>query len=269
MKTMALHHDVSMPLLGFGTWQLTGEQCRDAVHEALATGYRHLDTALMYGNHRDVVSGQAASDVTREDVFITSKIWRDDLSADGVERQMDRILEELEVEYVDLTLIHWPNRHFDMAETLQALDRQRQRGKTRAIGVSNFTIAHLKEAFEAGVAISANQVEYHPSLNQDELRQFCRDNDIALTAYSPLAQGDDVELPLIQQLAEAYQVTPGQVVLNWLLSKGIAAIPRSSRPTHIRENFRTENWQLAPEDIASIDAIGGTHPLINPSFAEL
>lgn len=268
MRTVKLHNDVEIPLLGFGTWQLTGEEGRNAVQEAIATGYRHLDTALAYDNHKEVAAGIEASGVARKDLFVTSKIWRDDLSADGVKRQMDQILDELNTDYVDLTLIHWPNSDFDMSETLSSLENQRLSGKTRAIGVSNFTISHLEEALNTGINISMNQVEYHPSLNQEKLRQFCVDTGIAVTGYSPLAQGDDLKLETLQELAEKYDVSSGQVILNWLLSKNIVAIPRSGKPEHICDNFKATTWELEQEDITAIDNIGGDHRLINPPFAE-
>lgn len=268
MKTITLHRGVEIPLLGFGTWKLTGEECANAVSEAITAGYRHLDTALRYDNHREVAAGIEESNVAREDLFITSKIWRDDLSAEGVERQMDQTLEELQTDYLDLTLIHWPNTDFNASETITSLEEQRRGGKTRAIGVSNFTISHLKPALETGIDISMNQVEFHPSLNQEELRQFCVDNGVAITAFSPFAQGEDLKLPVIQELAKKYEVSPGQIILNWLLSKDIVAIPRSRNPNSIHDNLQAYTWQMEQEDIAFIDGIGGNNRLINPTYAE-
>ena len=268
MHDIELHHGVHIPVLGLGTWQLQGQDCVDAVTQALAVGYRHIDTALHYGNHTDIARAIRSCQVSREEVFITSKIWHEDLTPSSIEQQTHQILSELETDYVDLLLIHWPNSRYDLIQAVSALEEQRRDGKVRSIGVSNFTQRHLETVQQAEVAISMNQVEYHPSLNQERLRQYCQSRGIAMTAYSPLAQGQDLKLNLIQELAERYDVSPSQVVLNWLLQKGIVAIPRSKNPDYIADNLAATRWQLTEADVAAIDAIGGHNRILNPPFAE-
>ncbi len=267
-RTLRIAPDVDMPILGLGTWQMDGEQCRSAVTEAVSLGYRHIDTALMYGNQRKVARGITDSDVDRSDIFITSKIWRDRLDREGVYEQADTILDELNTDYVDLLLIHWPNRNFSIHETLAALTELQEAGKTRTIGVSNFTREHLEEALVLYGNIAVNQVEYHPSLNQESLREFCEEHGITVTAYSPFKQGVDLEAPEIQSIAAAYDVPASQVVLNWLMRKGISVIPRSAKPDHLRDNFAALEWDLTTEDMAAIDAMQQGNRLVYPGFAE-
>jgi diketogulonate reductase-like aldo/keto reductase len=264
-----LQSQIKMPLLGFGTWHLTGTEGRAAIQEALATGYCHLDTADRYGNHREVAAALQESGLQRDEVFITSKVWRDDLHYEDVTNAAERFLNELDTTYIDLLLIHWPNSSIPLAETLDALNELKRNGKIRAIGVSNFTVAHLQEAAEIGTQIDVNQVEFHPSLNQKALKQYCDARGIVLTAYSPTAQGADLELPVIRELAEQYGKTPAQIIINWLLRKGIAAIPRSGNPEHIRENFAAATFALSEEDVEKIDAHWPAgNRILNPTFAE-
>lgn len=260
--------DVDMPILGLGTWQLQGNQCRTTVRNALATGHRHIDTALMYGNQRHVAEGIADSGVPREEVFVTSKVWRDRLSYDGVREQTDTILDELDTDYVDLLLIHWPNSALPMQETLEALTDIQEKGEARAVGVSNFTRQHLEKTLATHGNIAVNQVEYHPGFQQKELRDFCHSHDVTVTAYSPFGRGQDIQLPVITEIADKHQKSPGQVILNWLMQKGIVAIPRTANPEHLESNFKALEWDLPAEDLAAIDAIEQGDRQLNPPFAE-
>lgn len=268
MKTLRCNDNASIPILGLGTYKLIGETARKAVKTALDVGYRHIDTASRYGNQREIGAVVAASDVPREEIFITSKIWHTNLRPADLRAEFDQTLNELQTDYLDLLLIHWPNSDIPVSETLEAMYVLKREGRVRAVGVSNFTISHLHEVVDAGFHPAVNQVEYHPSLHQEDLRSFCQDNDIVVTAYSPLAQGHDLDLPVIKSLAKKYNRSAAQVILNWLMSKGIVVIPRSSNPDYIRDNFNAIEWTLDPSDIARIDEIDAHNRIINPPYAE-
>lgn len=268
MKTLNLNPQTKIPILGFGTWQLQGDKCQKAVEKALEVGYRHIDTAEVYENHQIIGKVLRKSKIPREKLFITSKVWRDDLGKRNVLKACQKALKELQTSYLDLYLIHWPNRNIPIAETLEALGNLKEKGLIKAIGVSNFTINHLKEALKVGVEITNNQVEFHPSLNQKKLKNFCEKRKIVITAYSPLAQGEDLKLPIIRKLALKYKKSPTQVILAWLIQKNIVAIPRSANPKHIEDNFKVLKGNLEERDIKLIDKIGGYLRTINPPFAE-
>ena len=265
---LSLNTGANMPALGFGTWELTGQTCVQAVTKALAVGYRHIDTALMYDNHKEVGQAIKNSGVQREDLFITSKVWRDSLTSQGIINACNQTLKELDCEYLDMYLIHWPNSDVPIEETLGAMQQLKEQGAVKHIGVSNFSIKHLKDALATGIQFSNNQVEFHPSLYQKELQEFCNQNNIILTAYSPLGRGEDLNLKVIQNLAEKYSKSPAQVVLNWILKKGIAAIPKASNPEYIQDNFMALEWDLAPEAIALIDELNQKNRIVNPGFSE-
>jgi diketogulonate reductase-like aldo/keto reductase len=267
-KSFSLGNGEKIPSLGLGTWQLQGSRCIRAVRYAIEVGYRHIDTAAIYQNHEEVGKGIYDAEVERQDLFITSKVWRDDLKFQQTIDACHRALDELELDYLDLYLIHWPNKSLPVQETLEAMQELKEKGLIKAIGVSNFTTEHIKSAQKAGVEIVNNQVEYHPSLNQEELLAFCEKEDILLTAYSPLARGDDLELEVIQELAQKYEKSPAQVVLNWLISKGIVAIPKASTKEHIQSNWETLSWELELADVERIDGLNSNTRLINPGFAK-
>ncbi|HBH46713.1 MAG TPA: aldo/keto reductase [Candidatus Jacksonbacteria bacterium] len=268
IKTIFLTSAIKMPILGLGTWQLTGNKCIQAVTSALELGYRLIDTAEIYGNQKEIGQALKATAIPRQELFLTSKVWRDNLKYDDVFTVCQQTLMDLQTDYLDLYLIHWPNSHLPVTETLRALQELKNQGKIRAIGVSNFTIHHLKDALANEVTISNNQVEFHPSLYQKKLEIFCREHKIILTAYSPLAQGHDLKIKLIQELAQKYGRPVSQVVLNWILAHGHVVIPRSHQPEHISDNLKTLDWQLEPADILQIDNLKLNHRLINPGFAE-
>lgn len=257
----------TIPTLGLGTWQMTGDTCTQAVLHALEIGYRHIDTADVYGNHVAVGKGLAESGMKREEYFLTSKVWRDFLHRDQVQDSAQRFLEELQVPYIDLLLIHWPNTDVEIGETLEAFAALKEKGLIRMIGVSNFTTNLLESALATGVEIATNQVEFHPSLNQKQLKNYCDERGVIITAYSPIAQGADLSIPLIAQLAEKYEKTPSQVILNWLAAKDMVIIPRSSNPARIAENFAALDFELEPSDIEQIEGLDMHNRIVRPDFA--
>jgi diketogulonate reductase-like aldo/keto reductase len=252
-----------MPALGFGTWELRGKEGEAAVRHALDVGYRHIDTADMYRNHEAV--GRALADRDREELFLTTKVWHDRLGYDDVIADAERFLRELHVEYVDLLLIHWPNRAIPMAGTFKALKEVAESGKTRSIGVSNFTIGHLEHALAVSDApIVTNQVEFHPRLYQKELLDYCAERDIVITAYRPILHGEAADEPVLRDIAGKHDATPVQVCLRWLLQHGAAAIPRSGSPEHIEDNWRCLGLDLDEDDMRRIDGLNRDERYLDP-----
>ncbi len=267
--TLPLRSGSSIPLLGFGTWKLEGSTATKAVAHALNTGYRHVDTADVYGNHREVGEALKQSTVEREDIFLTTKVWRDHFHDGDLQESAKRLLGELQVEYVDLLLLHWPNKDVPLQETIGALQAVKDEGLTRAIGVSNFTVAHLKEAQQYSKDIAVNQVEFHPTLRQNQLLQYCQSEGIVLTAYSPLGRTEDLDHPVVQKLVETYERSASEIILAWLRQKGIVAIPKASSSEHIEQNFQSLDFELPEEDIATIEGIEPSdNRLVVPPFAE-
>lgn len=263
-----LKDNITIPQLGFGTWQLKGKECTQAVKNALEIGYTHIDTAEIYENQKAIAP--AIENINRDKLFITSKVWRERLKAGDVQQSIEETLGDLGVEYVDLLLVHWPNKDVPIRETLTALKQVQEKGLARAIGVSNFTIKHLKEALaaaqEVGVTINVNQVEYHPGLNQQELLDYCKNNDIVITAYSPLARGKLSRK--LKEIGKKYDKSDAQVALRWIIQKGIVAIPKASSIEHQEENMNIWDFSLADEEMEQIDALGDNDRLISPRFAE-
>lgn len=269
MKKITLKNGKTIPALGFGTWQIKGEDCVTAVDTALSVGYRHIDTADGYHNHTEVGKGIKQNGIAREDFFLTTKIFpeNENFLPENVTKNIDRFLEELDTDYLDLVLLHFPDHSVPLADTLKALQEAKDAGKVRSIGVSNFTEHHLEDAMETGCEIVVNQVELHPGFPQHEMRAFCAEHDIAVTAYSPLGRGEALEIELIQELAKKYDKTPGQIILNWLLSVGVITIPKSSHPDRIKENFESQDFMMEQDDIEAIDSLNDGERLINPDFA--
>ncbi|MBT3602077.1 MAG: aldo/keto reductase [Candidatus Latescibacteria bacterium] len=264
MEYLTLTGGAQIPQLGLGTFKLQGSSGVRAVKSALQMGYRHLDTAAMYGNHKEVGEALQESDVDRSDVWITSKVWRDSLQHDAVLRECDQALAELGTDYLDLYLIHWPNEDIPLADTLKAFGRLLSEGKIRNAGVANFTVARLKRALSvAEFPLAMNQVEYHPYLNQEHLLTFCQENEIGVTAYCPIARGDVITDPIFQNIAQTHGKTPTQVTLRWLLQKGIVAIPKSGNPDRQRENFEVFGWELNTEEMAQINTIEKQNRLLD------
>lgn len=255
MKTIKLNDAVELPLIGFGTWQLQGDEAYNSTLKALEIGYRHIDTADRYGNHAEVAKAIKDSGLKREDFKLTTKIPPTNLHKQDVLDSGKRFLEELQISYIDLLLIHWPNREVPIKETLEAMNELKKQGIIKAIGVSNFTIHHLQDALETGIEFVDNQIELRPSFNQTELRDFCAKNNITVTSYSTIKGGMDFEQPVIQELVKKYNVSPAQIVLNWAISQNIIIIPRSTKPQRIEDNFHSQDWEMDREDIEKLNHI--------------
>lgn len=255
-----------VPALGFGTWQLSGAGCVAAVREALAIGYRHLDTAQLYGNEAEVGEAIRQSQVPRRQIFLTTKVAPDNLAPAAVRRSTEESLRKLDLDHVDLLLVHWPSAAVPLAETLGAFARLRESGKTRFIGVSNFTHALLRQAIEDdGFDLFCNQVEYHPFLSQRMLLPYMQRHGLLLTAYAPLARGLVAQDPTIAEIARRHGKSPMQVALRWLVDQeGVAAIPRSSRRAHSEANFAIFDFTLSGEERQAIDALRGGRRLVDP-----
>ncbi|MBK1699050.1 aldo/keto reductase [Rhodovibrio salinarum] len=268
-QTIISSYGVRVPALGFGTFTLEGAVCRDMVKAALSIGYRHVDTAKRYGNEEAVGAGIRESEVPRDQVFLTSKVWMDQLHYDDLTAAADDSLTKLQTDYLDLLLIHWPNARVPLSESLRALADLQRAGKVRYVGVSNFTVGLMQEAVEQnGADIVCNQVEYHPFLNQQPVLQEARRLGLFLTAYCPLAQGRVPNDPTLQAIGEKHGKTAAQVALRWLVEQGdVAAIPKSSSVEHARANFEIFDFALDREDQARIAQLMGGTRVIDPSWA--
>jgi 2,5-diketo-D-gluconate reductase B len=258
-----------MPMLGLGTWQNDDhEQCALSVRTALEMGYRHVDTAMMYGNEAAVGDGIAAAEIDADDVFVATKVWYSDLAYDDVIESAAASREALGVETIDLLYVHWPAGSYDAEATLGALADLRDDGVVDRVGVSNFEPDLIEEAVEACDApVFANQVECHPLLPQEAVRAACDEHGVEVVAYAPLARGEVFDVPEIVEVAEKHDASPAQVSLAWLREKGITAIPKATGRDHIAENWASLGLALDPEDVDRIDAIDRERRLVDPSFA--
>jgi methylglyoxal/glyoxal reductase len=265
---VSLGNGIGMPRLGLGTWRSSeGPEVERSVRWALELGYRHVDTAAIYGNERGVGRAIRDSGVRREDVFVTTKVWNDDQRAghDAVLRAFDASLKRLGFDYVDLYLIHWPVKG-KYVEAWRALEAIYAGGRAKAIGVSNFLVHHLEDLLrDASVAPMVNQVELHPRLVQPELTDYCRRHGIVPEAWSPLMKGKVADIAQIRDLAQKYGKTAAQVVLRWDLQRGIVTIPKSVRRERLAENADLFDFELTPQDLDAIDRLDrgerlGAHP---------
>ncbi|MDS0477893.1 aldo/keto reductase [Natrinema sp. 1APR25-10V2] len=258
-----------MPMLGLGTWENEdADQCAESVRTALETGYRHIDTAQAYRNEDAVGDGIAAADVDREEIFLATKVWISKLGHDDVIESTRDSLDRLGVDYVDLLYVHWPSGEYDPEETLSALSELHDEGLIENVGVSNFLPENLEVAVDVCDApIFANQVELHPMLPQEEIREACDNYDIEVVGYSPLARGQVFNQPEIQEIAEKHDATEAQVSLAWAREKGVTAIPKATGAEHIRDNWESLTVELDQEDINAIDAIDETSREVDPDFA--
>jgi diketogulonate reductase-like aldo/keto reductase len=243
-----------IPAIGLGTWQLRGEEGAAAVKSALEAGYRHIDTAAMYGNEEAVGEGLRASGVARDEVFVTTKVWPEDLAPADLRRSAEASLKRLGLSQVDLLLIHWPNAAIPLAGTIRALCEAKRAGLSRHIGVANFTVRLLDEAVSlADEPIVANQCEYHPYLDQCLVRAECRKHGAAFVSYCPIGKAQVLSEPAIQAIAKAHRRTPAQIVLRWQVQQpGVVAIPKSGDPQRQRENFSVFDFGLTDEEMAAI-----------------
>ena len=255
---VTLANGVGMPRLGLGTWRSAdGAEVERSVRWALELGYRHVDTAAVYGNERGVGRAVRDSGVPREQVFVTTKVWNDDQRGGrgAVLRAFDESLRRLGMDYVDLYLVHWPVKG-KYVEAWRALEEVYAGGRAKAIGVSNFLVHHLKDVLKAaGMTPMVNQVEFHPRLAQRDLVDFCRQNNVVQEAWSPLMKGRVAEIPVIREVARRHGKTPAQVVLRWNLQRGFVTIPKSVRRERLEENAALYDFQLAADDVAAIDAL--------------
>ena len=257
----------AVPAIGFGTWQVTGGDAEDGVADALAIGYRHIDTAKAYGNEDEVGKAIAASGVDRGDIFLTSKIWIEDFPADRLASAAEDSLRRLQTDYLDLLLLHWPNPDLSVAEPIGALAGLRERGLIRNLGVSNFPTALVAEALEHG-PVFANQVEYHPYLAQPKLLAQAREHDLLLEAYSPFAHGELLDDPVLREIGEQHGKSVGQVALRWLIDQpGVCALPKASSHERRAQNLDVFDFALGDEERARIDGLDRQHRTGNPSFA--
>ncbi len=268
MKTVSLHN-IAMPALGFGTWKLTGKSCIDSVKLAIETGYAHVDTAQIYENETEVGEGIRQTG-KRDRIFLTTKVWRDHFAAGTVAQSVDESLRKLKTDYVDLLLVHWPFPETPVAQMVESILKVQESGKTRLIGVSNFTVAQMEEALKvSGGKVCLNQVEYHPYLSQKPVLEFARKNNMAVTAYSPIARGDAIKDRVLQEIGSKYGKNAGQVALRWLMQQdNVAAIPKSATPENIKSNIKIFDFELSAEDMAAIHALAKPDGRqVNPGFA--
>ncbi len=258
-----------MPMLGLGTWQNEDpDQCVESVSTALEMGYHHIDTAQAYDNETSVGKGIRAAAVDREDVFLATKVWYDQLDRDSVVESTRSSLDRLGVDTIDLLYAHWPAGSYDPEATLDGFAQLVDEGLIEHVGMSNFTPELLEEARSASDApIFALQVECHPLLQQERLREYCDDAGIELVAYSPLARGAVFDAPEIEEIAQKHGVSEAQVSLAWLREHGVTAIPKATGPDHLRDNLASATLDLEEEDVRTIDAIDREDRQINPPFA--
>ena len=259
VPSIKLNNGVEIPQFGFGVFQVPVEQTAETARAALDAGYRHIDTAQAYGNEEGVGRALADSGLPREELFITTKLCNEHHGEAEAAQELEKSLERLGIDHVDLYLIHWPqpgqNRY---VETWRGFEKLLAEGRARAIGVSNFTVAHLRRlAEETGTVPAVNQVELHPRLPQAELREYHRDNGIATEAWAPIAQGGELlRDPTVTDLADKHGRTPAQVVLRWHVQLGNIVFPKSMRPERMRENIDVFGFELSDDDMAAMDALG-------------
>ena len=263
--------DAQMPVLGFGTWKLTGDACARAVKEAMDIGYRHIDTAQIYENEAEVGQGIKNAGVLRDKFFLTTKVWRSNFdSTKTAQASIEESLKKLKVDYVDLLLIHWPFPEHDIEKMLDPILDAQEKGLTRLVGVSNFTVAQMDKAREYSAGkVLVNQVEYHPNLNQKPVLDYIQKHDMALTAYSPLGRGAVLDDVVIAGIAKEHGKTPAQICLRWAIQQGrVAAIPKSATKANIEANFNIFDFELSEDQMTKISGLARDDGrLVNPDFA--
>jgi 2,5-diketo-D-gluconate reductase B len=258
-----------IPAIGLGTWELRDRACARIVEQALRLGYRHIDTAQVYDNEREVGEGVRASGVKRDEIFLTTKIWTSHFAPNDLERSAKESLARLRMTEVDLLLLHWPNPQVPLAETLGALARVKQQGLARHIGVSNFTVALIDEAVAAcPEPLVCDQIEYHPYLDQTKVRDACARHGMAVVAYSPVAKGRIKNDRALLRIGDRYHKTAAQVCLRWLVQQNVVAIPRTSKLERLSENIEIFDFELIEDDMKAISAMGSPEGrLTNYGFA--
>jgi len=246
-----------IPAIGLGTWELRGRTCARLVEQALKLGYRHIDTAQIYENEREVGDGVRASGVKRDDVFVTTKVWTTHFAPNDLERSAKESLVRLRLPEVDLLLLHWPNPQVPLSETLGALAHAKKLGLTRHIGVSNFTVALIEQAIaECPEPLVCDQVEYHPYLDQTKVREACAQHGLAVVAYSPVAKGKVKGDEALNRIGRAHGKTAAQICLRWLVQQNVCAIPRTSKLERLSENIDIFDFELSDTEMARISRMG-------------
>ncbi|MGG1479567.1 aldo/keto reductase [Bacillus smithii] len=262
--TTTLHNGVKMPWFGLGVFKVEeGPELVNAVKTAIKHGYRSIDTAAIYENEAGVGTGiregMKEAGISREDLFVTSKVWNADLGYESTKKAFETSLNKLGLEYLDLYLIHWPVEG-KYKEAWRALEDLYKEGRVKAIGVSNFHIHHLEDLMEdADIKPMVNQVEYHPRLTQKELQAFCQEQGIQLEAWSPLMQGQLLDNEVLQEIGKRYNKTVAQVILRWDLQNGVVTIPKSTKEHRIVENASIFDFELSKEDMELIDSLNQNH----------
>ncbi len=266
VTNITLNNGITIPQLGFGIWQVEQNQTQSLVEHAIEIGYRHIDGAAAYGNERELGQAIAATNVPREELFITTKLWNADQGYDTTLKAFETSMGKLGLNYLDLYLIHWPMpTEGRYAETWRAFEQLRGDGRVRAIGVSNFRVQdlqHLMRDFDVVPAI--NQIELHPRFQQTELREFHRQNGIATQAWSPLGHGELLANSTITAIADAHDVSPAQVLIRWHLDEGNILFPKASSRERISQNFDVFGFSLSGDEIARIDALGNDERRTGP-----
>jgi len=254
--TMTLNNGVEIPVLGLGTYLSSdGERTRTAVLEALAAGYRHIDTAAFYGNEKTIGAATRESGIDREEIFVTTKLWNDDHGYEPALAAFNASLDRLGLDYVDLYLIHFPVQRLRL-ESWRALEHLLDEGKCRAVGVSNYMQWHLEELLNSStVTPTINQVEFHPFLYQKELLDFCHSREVRIEAYSPLTKGRRLSDNRLVAMGEKYHKTPAQILIRWSLQHDLVVIPKSNNPARIRENAEVFDFSISPEDMDTLDGL--------------
>ncbi|HKX97663.1 MAG TPA: aldo/keto reductase [Candidatus Nitrosocosmicus sp.] len=255
-SVVKLNNGIEIPRLGLGVYQIPpGKSTAKAVKYALETGYKHIDTAKIYGNESDVGKALKESDVKRDDVFITTKVWNSDQGYDSTLEAFESSLKRLGLSYVDLYLVHWPVQE-KIIETWKAMIKLLNSGKVNAIGVSNYSIKELKEMLDGSDIVPAiNQVEFHPYLYQKDLLRFCKSHLIQLEAYSPLTRGKRLDDPTLVRIANAYDKTPAQILVRWSLQHDLVVIPKSSHEERILENSKVFNFHINQKEMEILDSL--------------
>jgi len=253
-----------IPVIGLGTWDLRGRVCTRIVEQALRQGYRHIDTAEMYENEREVGEGLRASGVKRSEVFITTKIWPTHFAPRDFERTAKECLVRMRLSEVDLLLLHWPNPRIPLSETMGMLCRMKQAGFTRHIGISNFSVPQIAEALKlATEPLVTDQIEWHPYRSQAEIVAACRKNGLAVTAYSPIARGKIMHDKVLSTIGMIHGKTAGQVSLRFLVQEGAVVIPRTSKVERLAENLAIFDFQLTATEMTNIRKLGAAQLSVN------